>query len=132
MKPEKIAPGLMVALSDYQQQGQVGLVRHMRSMGVVSAENSPKPPRAVVFIHCDENASLEHLAQHGVRVNQSVGRVRTAFLPLGSTDVLSDDPAIQRIVPSRFLRLLMDVAPGKVRLPAFRTASLDFHGAPFG
>ena len=123
MKPEKIAPGLIVALEDYQQEGRAGLTRHLRSLGVISAEDSPKPPRAVVFIHCDEQARLDHLAQHGVRVNQHMGRVRTAFLPLDSIELLSDDPAVQRIVPSRYLRLLMDVAPGKVRLPAFRSSS---------
>ena len=116
MRYEKIAPGLMAAFEDYQQEGRSGLSRHTRSMGVLSTEDSPKPPRAVVFIHCDPQASLEHLADHHIRVNQPTGRVRTAFLPVESLEPLSEEPTIQRILPSRYLRLHMDVAPGKVNL----------------
>jgi len=123
MKPEKIAPGLMVALEDYDEEGREGLTRHMRLLGLVSAVDNPKPPRTVVFLRCDPEASLEHLAQYGIRVNQPKGRVRTAFLPLESLDPLSEDPAVEHIIPSRYLRLLMDVAPGKVKLPEFRRAT---------
>jgi subtilisin family serine protease len=133
MKHEKIAPELMVALEDYQEEGQLGLSRHTRSLGLVSVEGSPKPPRTVVFIHCDERAGLAHLASYGIRVNQSTGRVRTAFLPLESLDPLSDDPAVERIIPSRYLRLRMDVAPGKVNLPTFRsTSGLSGNGSIIG
>jgi len=123
MKFEKFAPGLMAAFEDYQREGRTGLSRHTRSLGVLSAEDSPKPPRAVVFIHCDSEASLEHLADYRIRVNQPAGRVRTAFLPVESLEPLSEEPAIQRIVPSRYMRLLMDVAPDKVNLPTFRASS---------
>lgn len=123
MKYEKIAPGLTAAMEDYREEGQEGLTRHMRSLGLVSTEGSPKPPRTVVFIHCDELAGLEHLLRYDVRVNQLKGKVRTAFLPLESLDPLSDDSAVERIIPSRYLRLLMDIAPGKVNLPTFRSTS---------
>jgi len=133
MKPEKIAPGLMVALEDYQAEGRMGLTRHMRLLGVIPAEDSPKPARTVVFIHCDEQARLDHLAQHGVRVNQPTGRIRTAVLPVEGLDPLSDAPAVERIIPSRYLRLLMDVAPGKVHLPDFRgTSGLSGRGVVIG
>lgn len=123
MKFEKIAPGLMAAFEDYQREGRSGLSRHTRSLGVLSAEDSPKPPRAVVFIHCDPQVSLQHLADYHIRINQPAGRVRTAFLPVESLELLSEEPAIQRIVPSRYMRLLMDVAPDRVNLPAFRASS---------
>ena len=123
MKYEKIAPTLMVAMQDYEKEGRAGLTRHMRTLGLVSREGSPKPARAVVFIHCDPQANLEHLADYDIRINQLSGRVRTAFLPVESLDPLSEDPAIQGIVPSRYMRLLMDVAPGKVNLPIFRSLS---------
>jgi subtilisin family serine protease len=123
MKYEKIAPTLMVAVQDYEEEGRAGLTRHMRTLGLVSREGSPKPARAVVFIHCDPQANLEHLADYNVRINQPSGRVRTAFLPVESLDPLSEDPAIQGIVPSRYMRLLMDVAPAKVNLPIFRSLS---------
>ncbi len=120
MRYEKISAGLLVALEDYQQQGREVLAKHMRTLGVVPASGTPKPPRTVVFIYCDEDAQLEHLAQNGVRVNQSSGRVRTAILPIDSLDALSDEPAVQRIKPSRYLKAMMDVAPGKVNLPQFK------------
>jgi subtilisin family serine protease len=123
MKFEKIAPGLMTAFEDYQREGRSGLGRHTQSLGVLSAEDSPKPPRAVVFIHCDPQVSLQHLADYRIRVNQPAGRVRTAFLPVESLEPLSEEPTVQRIVPSRYMRLLMDVAPDKVNLPTFRTSS---------
>jgi subtilisin family serine protease len=123
MIPEKISPGLLVALADYQAEGREVLTAHKRSLGIISTVNSPKPPRSVVFIYCDEQAELDHLAQYGIQVNQSTGRVRTAFLPLESLDPLSEDPAIQRIKPSRYLRPLMDVAAAKVNLPQFRQSS---------
>ncbi len=133
MKYEKIAPGLMTAMEDYQKEGQKGLALHMRAMGLVSAEGSPKPPRTAVFIHCEAEPSLQHLAKYGIRVNQPKGRVRTAFLPLESLDPLSEDKAVKRIIPSRYLRLLMDVAPGKVSLPPFRnTTGLSGKGVIVG
>ncbi len=120
MNYEKIAPGLMVAWEDYQNKGPDGLVPHMRSLGLISEKSSPKPPRAVVFLRCDEQAELEHLSAEKIRVNQSTGSVRTAFLPLESLAALSEDPAVKRIIPSRYLQQCMDVAPAKVHLPEFR------------
>ncbi|GAB4525965.1 MAG: hypothetical protein Kow0047_34720 [Anaerolineae bacterium] len=117
---EKIAPGLMSVLEDFQEAGHAGLVPHMRSLGVIAAARSPKPPRAVVFIHCQPDADLSHLEEAGIRVNQSTGPVRTAFLPLHSLDALSEDPAVHRIIPSRYMHLKMDIASSKVHLPDFR------------
>ncbi|MBI3271582.1 MAG: S8 family serine peptidase [Planctomycetes bacterium] len=121
MKPEKLAPGLLGAFEDFQREGVTGLARHARAMGLVAAENVPKPPRAIVFVHCDHGARLDHLASLDVRVNQPQGGLRTAYLSLSSLSALSDEPGVHRILPSRYLRLSMDVAPGAVHLPAFRT-----------
>ncbi|HEY9649329.1 MAG TPA: S8 family serine peptidase, partial [Coleofasciculaceae cyanobacterium] len=121
MIPEKIAPSLLVTLQDYRNEGRPGLLRHTRQLGLATAIGSPKPPRTVVFIRCDEQAELDHLTQYGIRVNQSTGSVRTAFLPLESLDPLSEEPAVNRIIPSRYLKLRMDVAPEKVKLPEFKT-----------
>lgn len=123
MQPEKISPALLLALKDFQDERRVGLTPHMQTLGVFPALNSPKPPRTVVFIYCDEDARLDHLEQHGIIINQPRGRVRTAFLPMESLEILSDDPAIHRIKPSRYLNKFMDVAPGKVNLPQFRESS---------
>lgn len=121
MDYEKIAPGLMAVLEDYQREGQTGLQRHLRSLGLVPSAGSPKPPRAVVFLRCEEKDNFDHLLAQGIHVNQTQGRVRTAFLPLEKVSTLSEEPAVERIIPSRYLRLLMDVAPGRVHLPAFRS-----------
>lgn len=117
---EKIAPGLMVALEDYHRKGAAGLAAHKKLLGVIVDEDSPKPARAVVFIRCEENANLEHLGVSQIRVNQAHGAIRTVFLPLTRLGELSDDAAVQRIIPSRYLQPFMDVAPGKVHLPEFR------------
>lgn len=123
MRTEKISPGLLLALQDYQTESRPGLVLQKRSLGIVSKENSPKPPRTVVFIYCDEDAQLDHLIEYGICINQSRGSVRTAFLPIESLDRLSEEPAIWRIKPSRYFKALMDVAPGKVNLPQFKTVN---------
>ncbi len=133
MIPEKISAGLLVALEDYQAEGREVLTAHKRTLGIVTGEGTPKPPRSVVFIYCDEDAQLDYLADYGVQVNQSTGRVRTAFLPLDSLDPVSDDPTIHRIKPSRYLRPLMDAASGKVNLPQFKqTSGLSGKGVIIG
>lgn len=123
MKYEKIAPKLLLALEDYQHEGHAGLTRHMRTMGLVSAGASPKPARIVIFLSCDERAAFGNLAGQGIRVNQTRGKVRTAIVPLEQLGALSEHEGVERIVPARKLRPLMDVAPGKVNLPAFTTSS---------
>lgn len=123
MNTDKIAPGLLSMLDDFGTQGARVLAERFSTFGLVAESGTPKPPRVVVFLHCDRRADLSELAEYGVRVNQRAGRVRTAFLPLESLDPLSEDGRVERIVPSRRMRLLMDVAPGKVGLPAFKRAS---------
>ncbi len=120
MRRDKISPGLLLAFEDYQEEGQDALTTHKRSLGIVSATSDFKPARSVVFIYCDEHADLSHLSDHGIRINQNTGSVRTAFLPIESLDALSEEPAIHRIKPSRKLHADMDVAPHKVNLPEFK------------
>lgn len=125
---EKISPGLLLALQDFQVEGPQGLTRQTRSLALIPSVGATKPSRAVVFIYCDEDANLEHLSQYDIQVNQTTGRIRTAILPLESLDPLSEEPTIQRIKPSRYLKPLMDVAPRKVKLPDFlRSNSLNGH-----
>lgn len=121
MRPEKLSPGLLLAYQDYQGEGAQALTTHKRSLGLITPKNNVKPPRSVVFVYCDENADLSHLAERGITVNQTTGNVRTAYLPIEGLDPLSDDPEVQRIKPSRKLHLRMEVAPGKVNLPQFKT-----------
>ncbi|MEI2583361.1 S8 family peptidase [Scytonema sp. PRP1] len=119
MRHEKLSPGLLIAFEDYQREGQQALSPQVRMLSIIPPKNNLKPTRSVVFIYCDEHADLSHLSQQGIEVNQNVGHVRTAFLPIESLDTLSEDPAIERIKPSRKLKLRMDVAKNAVHIPEF-------------
>jgi subtilisin family serine protease len=124
MKPEKLSPGLLTALEDFDNEGTAGLTRHVNTLGVVPSLGTPKPPRTVVFIECDEGAQLDYLSTSGVIVNQPTGELRTAFLPVLSLDPLSDDPQVTRIISSRYLQKRLDTALPRVNVPQFRN---DFH-----
>jgi subtilisin family serine protease len=119
MKYKKFGPGLLAALEDFQAEGAPALVRHARTLGLASVTGTQKPPAAIVFVHCDARAKLDDLADAGIRINQTRGRVRTAILPLEQLDELSDHTKVKRILASRLLRPRMDVARGKVKLPKF-------------
>lgn len=123
MNYAKIAPGLAIAYDAFQDTGARGLdsLRHL--MGLVAEADSPKPARAVVFLHADPAADLSHLARERIRVNQAQGHLRTAFLPLAGLPRLAAEPAVERVLPSSYLRLAMDLAPARVGLPAFRQAT---------
>jgi subtilisin family serine protease len=120
MRHEKLSPGLLLAVEDYVHEGVDALMTHKRSLGIMAPKNVVKPTKSLVFIYCDDDADLSHLAQYGIEVNQNTGNVRTAFLPIDSLDALSEEPAIHRIKPSRKLKLRMDVAPQAVKLPEFK------------
>jgi subtilisin family serine protease len=123
MRREKLSPGLLLAFEDYQREGEEALTLHRRSLGLIAPKNAIKPSRTVVFVYCDEQADFSHLSQYGIKVNQSSGAVRTAYLPVQDLEALSEEAAITRIKPSRKMYLRMDVAPGKVKLPEFKNNS---------
>jgi subtilisin family serine protease len=134
---------LLLALQDYEEQGNAGLLRHRSVMAVAPAAPlaamagappaiAPSTPEVMVFVRADKDANLGDLSGEGIRINEpgnqpqvADGRnggdeqVVTAFVPLGRVGELSEHPAVRRIVPSRRLRRLMDVAPAAVNLPAF-------------
>lgn len=120
MRHDKLSAGLLLAYEDYQREGKTALASHQRSLGIISAKNNAKPTKQIVFLYCDRDADLSHLQQYGIEVNQNTGSVRTAFLPIDGLDALSEESAIARIKPSRKMKLSMDVAPGKVKLPEFK------------
>ncbi|MEH2462964.1 S8 family peptidase [Nostoc sp.] len=120
MRHEKLSPGLLLAFQDYQNEGDQALVTHKRSLGIIAHKSPVKPTKSVVFIYCDPDADLSYLSQYNIEVNQNSGSVRTAFLPIESLDVLSEEDVIQRIKPSRKLHLRMDTALVKVKLPEFK------------
>lgn len=133
MKFEKLSPGLLTALEDFDQEGGPGLTQHLKTLGVVPSLGTPKPARAVVFIECDENANFDQLAVGGVIVNQPKGKLRTGFLPIESLGALSDHEQVDRIISSRYRHKCMDVAPGRVKIPQFRnTNNLNGQGVVIG
>lgn len=135
MRHEKLSPGLLLAYEDYQSEGAEAVVAtHKRTLGIVGPKSSVSTTaRSVVFIYCDENADLSHLAQYGVHLNQNTGEVRTAYLPIEALEILTEDDAIHRIKPSRKMSLRMDVAPGKVNLTQFKNkAGLTGKGVVIG
>ena len=116
----KLSPTLAAALADFEMGGRPALELHARSLGLVSMDTASKPPRIVVFVHCDEGVESADLAADGVEINQPAGAVRTGIVDLAALGALTENPAVSRIVPARRLRLLMDVAKTKVGVPAFR------------
>jgi subtilisin family serine protease len=119
MRYEKLSPGLLLAWDDFQREGELALITHRRSLGIIAPKSVIKPTKSMVFIYCDADADLSYLSQYGIEINQNFGAVRTAFLPLDSLGVLSEVPAITRIKPSRKLQLRMDVAPAVIKLSSF-------------
>jgi subtilisin family serine protease len=123
MKHHKLSPGLLTAYEEFRERGESGIRPRVRSLGILPSEGRPRPTRTVVFLQCDERADFKSLAQEDIRVNQPRGKMRTAYLPLEKLDALSENSAVQRIISSRYLRPLMDVARQKVHIPNFRTTS---------
>ena len=116
----KLSPALAAALQDFQEGGRPALAPHAHTIGLVSTDAPAKPPRVVVFVHVDEGADPSQLAVAGVELNQDEGGIRTGIVDLEALGALSEIPAVNRIVPARPLRLLMDAAKTKVGVPAFR------------
>ena len=120
MKLEKIDPSLTLVLKNFKLEGLNSLKKHMNSLGIISpTENSPKLPRLVSFVYCDSKAKFDNLVTRNIIVNQKKGKIRTAFFPLDSLDEVSEDDRIKRIIPAQYLKMKMDIAPGKVNLPTF-------------
>ncbi|HIK05548.1 MAG TPA: S8 family peptidase [Trichormus sp. M33_DOE_039] len=116
---EKLSPGLLLAWDDFQREGELALITHRRSLGILPPKSVIKPTKSVVFIYCEPDTNLSHLSQYGIEINQSFGGIRTAFLPLDRLEILAEETAIQRIKPSRKLKIKMDVAPQVMKLPSF-------------
>jgi subtilisin family serine protease len=134
MKHDKLTPRLSIVYDAYSDLGREGLRRRARLLNLVSVAEMPKPPRAVVFLYCDEDTDLSRLDELGVEVNQRSGRIRTAIAPIDTLDPLSEQPGVSRIASSHYLRPLMDVAPGRVGVPQFRQVfpQLNGEGVVFG
>jgi subtilisin family serine protease len=122
MKEEKIGPGLLSAILDYQEEGPVSLMSRARRMGLTGiATPTQKEPRVVVFLRCQEDASFESMAGAGVIVNEPSGKVRTAYLPITRVGDLSEHPAIHKVSATHRTRPRMDIALPRVKVPQFRT-----------
>ncbi|HVL27358.1 MAG TPA: S8 family serine peptidase [Acidimicrobiales bacterium] len=133
MQYSKLGPTLAQALDDYHAQGRPGLAAHLPTMGLVTAvEESPRPPRVVAFIHCDEDLPRDAFAHLGVELNSSSGRVRTGIVPLDALAELTDSEAIERVVPAGRLEALMEVAGPAIGVPALHAGGLTGEGVVVG
>ncbi len=118
----KLSPSLAATYETFRESGRPALRALTGDIGIVSAAPSTRPPRVVVFLHAREGASLAHLSELGVEVNRGEG-ILTGIVPLEALDALSEDPAVARVVAAERVELLMEVASGKVGLPALRQST---------
>ena len=133
MNYSKLSPTLAQALDDYQAAGRPGLAGHTDLMGLVTAvEESPKPARIVMFLHCDENLPRDAFADLGVELNSDSGSVRTGIVPLDALDALTESAAVEQVVPGRYLEPLMDVAGPRIGIPDLRDSGLTGSGVLIG
>ena len=69
----------------------------MRRAGpmAITGLQTQKEPRIVVFLRCTSTADFGEISRsHRVVVNETRGTVRTAYLPIGSVDALSEHPDV--------------------------------------
>jgi subtilisin family serine protease len=124
MKHKKISGALLAAFEDLKNEGPVALTSHSRTLSMAPVLGTQKPPRAIVFIHCDESANFVATAvPTGTHVNQKKGRVRTAIVELSKIGDLSELPKVKRIVGSRKLRPLLDKALAKTKVIPFQNST---------
>ena len=121
MKYEKIAPGLLGAVADLDEQNLSSLAARSVTFGLTGVSGNQKGPKAMVFLRCDADADFRRLEQYNIKVNEPKGEVRTAYLPLSEIGRLSNQKSVKRIRVSRRLTPRLDVAAPAVKLPAFRT-----------
>jgi subtilisin family serine protease len=133
MSRRKLSPGLLVVLDDFDHPDSFGLDAVAHSASVVRRNDPSAPHAAPVFLECAAEADLSELAALGVQVNQPVGAVRTALVPLVALEEVAAHPAIERIGASHRARPLLDLAGPAVGLPIFRSSTgLDGQGVIVG
>ena len=116
----KLSPELLYLSNNYINAGHSGIQDDMGSLGIASDRHSPKPSRAIIFIHCDEQTDFSSLEVHGIRINRQEGTIRTAILPVSEIDRLSEYEGVKRLDSSRILHRYMDLASSGVHLPIIK------------
>ncbi|MEV5506560.1 S8 family serine peptidase [Streptomyces orinoci] len=123
MDYSKLAPSLAIAYDQYTE-GREALADHVQEdqmPGFVAPRDFAKPARVVVTLECAPDADLQDLeSTAGIEINAGGDRVRTAIVQLDALPTLTQHPGVERIAPAQPVHPLMDVAPQKVGLPAFR------------
>lgn len=121
MNADKIDPHLLMTLDEATTVQPKELAARRSAVGVRGGTSPGKPLSAIVFLHCDEHADFSGHDPQAVQINQSSGEIRTGLVRLDKLEELSNEAWIRRIVAARSRRPLMDVAPGRVRVPAFKS-----------
>ncbi|WP_030724283.1 S8 family serine peptidase [Streptomyces sp. NRRL F-2580] len=124
MDYSKLAPSLAMAFDEYAE-GREALADHVQEdqmPGFVAPRDFAKPARVVVTLDCSPDADFSDLeGATGIEINAGGERVRTAIVPFDDLPRLTEHPGVERIAPAQRVRPLMDVAPGAVGIPGFRT-----------
>lgn len=133
MDHRKLSAALAGAYQRFEDQGRPGLGSHAALMGLVTVTEPARPARAVVFLRGTDPDALDRVRCQGLEMNQGSGQVRTGIIDFDAIETVTAEPALGQIVVSHRLRTLMDVAPGKVGVPAFVDgADLDGSGVVVG
>ncbi len=133
MRYDKLSPTLAQAYDEYAQYGKPALASHSQFLGLVAAEETaPRPAKVVAFFHVAEGTPQNAFAGLGVELNDAEGQVRTGIAPLDALDALTESDAVQRIVPARRLKFLMDKAVPRCGVPALWDCGLSGKGVVVG
>src|SRR6266545_4193630 len=133
MEYSKLSGALAAASEQYTERGRQTLGTHSKLLGLVTVTEPARPARAVVFVRGTDAKALDRLQYDGLEVNEGTGTVRTGIVDFEALDAVTADPALSQLVVAHRLRTLMDVAPGKVGVPAFvKDTHLDGTGVVVG
>jgi len=133
MEYSKLSGALAAASEQYTERGRQTLGTHSKLLGLVTVTEPARPARAVVFVRGTDAKALDRLQYDGLEVNEGTGTVRTGIVEFEALDAVTADPALSQLVVAHRLRTLMDVAPGKVGVPAFvKDTHLDGTGVVVG
>ncbi len=121
MNTEKIDAALLGVLEEWDENGQDAILQFADVIGV-SASDDAATASATVFLHCEPGADLSALSALGVVLDgeaRSDRAVRTAQVPLTALEGVAAQPAVLRVVASRYLHPTLDDACAQTAVAAF-------------
>ncbi|MCO6004962.1 S8 family serine peptidase [Actinoallomurus purpureus] len=123
MDYSKLSPELAIIVDEHSEGGDEALTAYAAEdepSQLVGVSRPDRPTRVIFTLECVPDADLSGLAQHGIEINETEGRVRTGIAEITELPRLAAHPGVIRISSAQPHNAFMDVAPGKVGLPAFK------------